>query len=48
MSIGIIQVGILLSNITFYMLFTNTLFLYYLQDIDHMKVKLDNIQNILV
>jgi hypothetical protein len=48
MSISIIQVSILLGNITFYVLPTNTLFLYCLQDIDHIKVKLDNIQNVLV
>jgi hypothetical protein len=47
-SISIIQVSIPLGNITFHVLLTNTLFLYYLQDIDRMKVKLDNIQNILV
>jgi hypothetical protein len=46
--IGTIQVSIPLGNITFYMLFTNTLFLYCLQDMDHIKVKLDNIQNMLV
>jgi hypothetical protein len=42
-SFGIIQVGIPLGNITFYVLPTNTLFLYCLQDINRMKVKLDNI-----
>jgi hypothetical protein len=41
--IGTIQVSIPLGNITFYVLPTNTLFLYYLQDIDRIKVKLDNI-----
>jgi hypothetical protein len=46
--IGIIQVSTLLGNITFYVLLTNTLFLYCLQDMDRMKVKLDNIQNMLV
>jgi hypothetical protein len=48
MSIGTIQVSIPLGNITFHVLPTNTLFLYCLQDIDCMKVKLDNIQNIFV
>jgi hypothetical protein len=48
MSIGIIQVSTPLDNITFYVLPTNTPFLYYLQNIDYIKVKLDNIQNILV
>jgi hypothetical protein len=47
-SIGIIQVSTPLDNITFYVFPTNILFLYCLQDIDRMKVKLDNIQNILV
>jgi hypothetical protein len=42
-SIGIIQVGIPLGNIMFYVLLTNILFLYYFQDIDRIKVKLDNI-----
>jgi hypothetical protein len=47
-SIGTIQVGTPLGNIRFHMLLTNTLFLYCLQDMDRMKVKLDNIQNMLV
>jgi hypothetical protein len=47
-SIGIIQVSTPLGNITFYVLPTNTLFLYCLQDMDRIKIKLDNIQNILV
>jgi hypothetical protein len=42
-SIGTIQVSTPLGNITFYVLPTNILFLYYLQDIDHIKIKLDNI-----
>jgi hypothetical protein len=41
--ISIIQVGIPLGNITFHVLPTNTPFLYCLQDINRMKVKLDNI-----
>jgi hypothetical protein len=47
-SIGTIQINTPLDNITFHVLPTSTLFLYYLQDIDYIKVKLDNIQNILV
>jgi hypothetical protein len=47
-SIGIIQVSTPLGNIIFHVLPTNTPFLYCLQDIDRIKVKLDNIQNILV
>jgi hypothetical protein len=48
MFISIIQVSTLLGNIIFYVLLTNILFLYYLQDIDRIKVKLDNIQNMLI
>jgi hypothetical protein len=43
MSIGVIQVSTPLDNIMFYVFLTNTLFLYYFQDINRMKVKLDNI-----
>jgi hypothetical protein len=42
-SIGIIQVSTPLGNITFHVLPINTPFLYYLQNINRMKVKLDNI-----
>jgi hypothetical protein len=48
MFISTIQVSTPLGNIMFHVLPTNTLFLYYLQDIDRIKVKLDNIQNMLV
>jgi hypothetical protein len=48
MFISTIQVSTPLGNIMFHVLLTNTLFLYYLQDIDRIKVKLDNIQNMLV
>jgi hypothetical protein len=41
--IGIIQVSTPLGNIMFHVFLTNTLFLYCLQDIDRIKVKLDNI-----
>jgi hypothetical protein len=47
-SISIIQVSTPLGNIIFYVLPTNTPFLYCFQDMDRIKVKLDNIQNILV
>jgi hypothetical protein len=47
-SISTIQVSTPLGNITFYILPTNTPFLYCLQDINRIKVKLDNIQNMLV
>jgi hypothetical protein len=40
---GTIQVDIQLGNIMFYMLPTNTLFLFYLQDIDRIGVKLNNL-----
>jgi hypothetical protein len=43
MFIGTIQVSIPLGNITFHVLPTNILFLYYFQDINRIKVKLDNI-----
>jgi hypothetical protein len=43
MSISTIQVGTPLGNIMFHVFPTNTPFLYYLQDINRMKVKLDNI-----
>jgi hypothetical protein len=43
MFISTIQVGIPLNNITFHVLLTNILFLYYFQNINHIKVKLDNI-----
>jgi hypothetical protein len=40
---GTIQVDIQLGNIMFYMLPTNTPFLFYLQDIDRIGVKLNNL-----
>jgi hypothetical protein len=46
--LGIIQVDTQLGNIMFHVLPTNTLFLFYLQDIDRIGVKLDNLQNILI
>jgi hypothetical protein len=46
-SIGTIQVSTPLGNIIFYILLTNILFLYCFQDINYIKVKLDNIQNML-
>jgi hypothetical protein len=41
--LGIIQINTQLGNITFHVLPTNTLFLFYLQDIDRIGVKLDNL-----
>jgi hypothetical protein len=46
--LGTIQVNTQLGNIMFHMLPTNTPFLFCLQDIDRIGVKLDNLQNILI
>ncbi|UQC87931.1 uncharacterized protein CLUP02_13452, partial [Colletotrichum lupini] len=43
-----IVVSTLFSNITFYILLTNTPFLYYLRDIDKLGVHFNNINNLLV
>jgi hypothetical protein len=43
MFIGTIQISTPLGNITFYVFLTNILFLYCLQDIDRIKIKLNNI-----
>ncbi|UQC84324.1 uncharacterized protein CLUP02_09820, partial [Colletotrichum lupini] len=43
-----IVVSTLFSNITFYVLLTNTPFLYYLRDIDKLRVYFNNINNLLV
>ncbi|KAK1460465.1 hypothetical protein CCUS01_08983, partial [Colletotrichum cuscutae] len=43
-----IAVSTLFSNITFYILLTNTPFLYYLRDIDKLRVYFNNINNLLV
>jgi hypothetical protein len=43
-----VQVKILLKQITFYIILANTPFLYYIQDINKMGVKLDNLKNILI
>jgi hypothetical protein len=47
-SLGIIKVPTPLSIITFYILLVNMLFLFCIQDIDKMGVKLDNLVNILI
>ncbi|KAK1701585.1 uncharacterized protein BDZ83DRAFT_596055, partial [Colletotrichum acutatum] len=47
-SLGSIVVNTLFSNITFYLLLTNTSFLYYLKDIDKLGVYFNNINNLLV
>jgi hypothetical protein len=48
LSLRIIQVDTQLENIMFHVLPTNTLFLFCLQDIDRIGVKLDNLQNVLI
>jgi hypothetical protein len=48
MSLGTIQVSILLEIIIFHVVPTNIPFLFYIQDIDRMGVKLDNLKNVLI
>ncbi|UQC76232.1 uncharacterized protein CLUP02_17745, partial [Colletotrichum lupini] len=43
-----IIISTLFSNITFYVLLTNTPFLYYLRDINKLRVYFNNINNLLV
>ncbi|UQC83235.1 uncharacterized protein CLUP02_08729, partial [Colletotrichum lupini] len=43
-----IVISTLFSNITFYVLLTNTPFLYYLRDIDKLRVYFNNINNLLI
>ncbi|KAI3550551.1 hypothetical protein CSPX01_01601, partial [Colletotrichum filicis] len=43
-----IVISTLFNNITFYILLINTLFLYYLRDINKLKVYFNNINNLLV
>ncbi len=45
---GFIQVLTLISTIKFYVILINTLFLLYLQNIDKIGVRFDNLKNILV
>jgi hypothetical protein len=45
---GVVQVPTPLSTITFYVVPTNTLFLLCLQDIDAIKVRFNNLKNILI
>ncbi len=45
---GFVQVLTLISTIKFYVVFINILFLLYLQDIDEIGVRFDNLRNILV
>ncbi|KAI3547246.1 hypothetical protein CSPX01_03683, partial [Colletotrichum filicis] len=46
--LGFIVISTLFSNITFYILLTNTPFLYYLRDINKLRVYFNNINNLLV
>ncbi|UQC84886.1 uncharacterized protein CLUP02_10382, partial [Colletotrichum lupini] len=41
-------ISTLFSNITFYVLLTNTPFLYYLKDINKLRVYFNNINNLLI
>ncbi|KAI3548126.1 hypothetical protein CSPX01_03293, partial [Colletotrichum filicis] len=43
-----IIISTLFSNITFYILLTNTPFLYYLRDINKLRVYFNNINNLLI
>ena len=45
---GIIKVPTPLSIIIFYILLANTLFLFYIQNMDKIGVKLDNLTNVLI
>lgn len=47
-TIGTICVNTLLGPITFYVVLANTPFLYCIQDMDRMGVKLDNLKNVLI
>ncbi|KAI3546800.1 hypothetical protein CSPX01_04042, partial [Colletotrichum filicis] len=47
-SLRFIVISTLFSNITFYVLLTNTPFLYYLRDINKLRVYFNNINNLLV
>jgi hypothetical protein len=45
---GTVDVETPLGRITFYVVPINTLFLYYIQDIDRIGVKLDNLKDVLI
>ncbi|KAI3528412.1 hypothetical protein CSPX01_16247, partial [Colletotrichum filicis] len=47
-SLGSTVISTLFSNITFYILLTNTPFLYYLKDINKLRVYFNNINNLLI
>ncbi|KAI3528711.1 hypothetical protein CSPX01_16025, partial [Colletotrichum filicis] len=46
--LGFIIINTLFSNITFYILLTNTPFLYYLRDINKLRIYFNNINNLLI
>ncbi|KAM7182543.1 hypothetical protein V8F20_012872, partial [Naviculisporaceae sp. PSN 640] len=46
-SLGIVIVFTLIGEITFYIIFVNTLFLFYLKDMDRMGVIFNNLKNTL-
>jgi hypothetical protein len=45
---GTVDISTLLGIITFYVLLTNTPFLFYIKNIDNINVKLHNLKNVLV
>ena len=47
-SLGIIRVQTPLGYITFHIIPINTLFLFYIKDIDKLGVRLNNLKNILI
>ena len=47
-SFNIIRVKTPLEYITFYIISINTLFLFYIRDIDRLGIKLNNFKNILI
>ena len=47
-SLGTIRVQTPLGYITFYIIPTNTLFLFYIRDINKLGVKLNNLKDILI
>ncbi|KAI3545333.1 hypothetical protein CSPX01_04977, partial [Colletotrichum filicis] len=46
--LGFIVISTLFNNITFYILLINTPFLYYLRDINKLRVYFNNINNLLI
>ena len=48
MSIGIVDIDMPIGTITFHIVLANTLFLFCLYNIDNLKVKFDNLKNVLV